>query len=91
MVSSVLGATSTGEGLGEVTVRPLRPPQRARLLEKWIRVAEECCLLRNFSSMYAVVSALQSSPIHRLRAAWGEATRWGGWGPGGESGLGGGS
>lgn len=40
MVSSVLGATSTGEGPGEVTVRPLRPPQRARLLEKWIRVAE---------------------------------------------------
>uniref|UniRef100_A0AC11BL33 Ral guanine nucleotide dissociation stimulator like 2 n=1 Tax=Ovis aries TaxID=9940 RepID=A0AC11BL33_SHEEP len=75
VVSSVLGATSTGEGLGEVTVRPLRPPQRARLLEKWIRVAEECRLLRNFSSVYAVVSALQSSPIHRLRAAWGEATR----------------
>uniref|UniRef100_A0A8D1WP03 Ral guanine nucleotide dissociation stimulator-like 2 n=1 Tax=Sus scrofa TaxID=9823 RepID=A0A8D1WP03_PIG len=41
VVSSVLGATSTGEGPGEVTVRPLRPPQRARLLEKWIRVAEE--------------------------------------------------
>lgn len=40
MVSSVLGATSIGEGPGEVTVRPLRPPQRARLLEKWIRVAE---------------------------------------------------
>uniref|UniRef100_A0A4W2HUB9 Ral guanine nucleotide dissociation stimulator-like 2 n=1 Tax=Bos indicus x Bos taurus TaxID=30522 RepID=A0A4W2HUB9_BOBOX len=75
VVSSVLGATSTGEGLGDVTVRPLRPPQRARLLEKWIRVAEECRLLRNFSSVYAVVSALQSSPIHRLRAAWGEATR----------------
>ncbi|XP_022366568.1 ral guanine nucleotide dissociation stimulator-like 2 [Enhydra lutris kenyoni] len=75
VVSSVLGATSTGEGLGEVTIRPLRPPQRARLLEKWIRVAEECRLLRNFSSVYAVVSALQSSPIHRLRAAWGEAAR----------------
>eukprot|EP00069_Balaena_mysticetus_P022386 bmy_14330T0 len=75
VVSSVLGATSTGEGPGEVTIRPLRPPQRARLLEKWIRVAEECRLLRNFSSVYAVVSALQSSPIHRLRAAWGEAAR----------------
>ncbi|XP_012513878.1 PREDICTED: ral guanine nucleotide dissociation stimulator-like 2 [Propithecus coquereli] len=75
VVSSVLGATPTGEGPGEVTVRPLCPPQRARLLEKWIRVAEECRLLRNFSSVYAVVSALQSSPIHRLRAAWGEATR----------------
>lgn len=116
VVSSVLGATSIGEGPGEVTVRPLRPPQRARLLEKWIRVAEvreqscwlgrwrgeappcwlgtvvvwggptaltlgfpssqECRLLRNFSSVYAVVSALQSSPVHRLRAAWGEAARW---------------
>ncbi|KAM6185830.1 ral guanine nucleotide dissociation stimulator-like 2 [Rhynchocyon petersi] len=75
VVSSVLGATSTGEGLDEVTIRPLRPPQRARLLEKWIRVAEECRLLRNFSSVYAVVSALQSSPIHRLRAAWGEVAR----------------
>ncbi|KAK2492326.1 hypothetical protein MC885_010549 [Smutsia gigantea] len=41
VVSSVLGATSSGEGPGEVTIRPLRPPQRARLLEKWIRVAEE--------------------------------------------------
>ncbi|XP_010598902.2 ral guanine nucleotide dissociation stimulator-like 2 isoform X2 [Loxodonta africana] len=75
VVSSVLGATPAGEGLEEVTIRPLRPPQRARLLEKWIRVAEECRLLRNFSSVYAVVSALQSSPIHRLRAAWGEAAR----------------
>nr|XP_004649637.2 ral guanine nucleotide dissociation stimulator-like 2 [Jaculus jaculus] len=75
VVSSVLGAIPTGEGPGEVTIRPLRPPQRARLLEKWIRVAEECRLLRNFSSVYAVVSALQSSPIHRLRAAWAEAAR----------------
>lgn len=75
VVSSVLGATSTGEGPGDVSIRPLRPPQRARLLEKWIRVAEECRLLRNFSSVYAVVSALQSSPIHRLRAAWAEAAR----------------
>uniref|UniRef100_A0A7N4P6X6 Ral guanine nucleotide dissociation stimulator like 2 n=1 Tax=Sarcophilus harrisii TaxID=9305 RepID=A0A7N4P6X6_SARHA len=75
VVSSVLGATASGEGLEEVNIRPLRPPQRARLLEKWIRVAEECRLLRNFSSVYAVVSALQSSPIHRLRLAWGEITR----------------
>ncbi|KAM4835070.1 ral guanine nucleotide dissociation stimulator-like 2 isoform 1-T2 [Thomomys bottae] len=75
VISSVLGATPTGDGPGEVTIRPLRPPQRARLLEKWIRVAEECRLLRNFSSVYAVVSALQSSPIHRLRAAWGETAR----------------
>ncbi|XP_031465977.1 ral guanine nucleotide dissociation stimulator-like 2 [Phasianus colchicus] len=53
----------------------LRPPQRARLLEKWIRVAQECRALRNFSSLCAVISALQSNPIHRLRLVWGEISR----------------
>nr|XP_060616537.1 ral guanine nucleotide dissociation stimulator-like 2 isoform X1 [Anolis sagrei ordinatus] len=53
----------------------LRATQRARLLEKWIRVAEECFLLRNFSSLYAVVSALHSTPIHRLKRTWEETSR----------------
>lgn len=53
----------------------LRPPQRARLLEKWIRVAQECRALRNFSSLCAIISALQSNPIHRLRHSWGEISR----------------
>ncbi|XP_075581423.1 LOW QUALITY PROTEIN: ral guanine nucleotide dissociation stimulator-like 2 [Pelecanus crispus] len=53
----------------------LRPPQRARLLEKWIRVAEECRALRNFSSLCAIISALQSSPVHRLRQSWDETSR----------------
>lgn len=86
----------------------LRATQRARLLEKWICVAEvgpdlalsrnglldqdpqrppsllslflppsqECLLLRNFSSLYAVVSALQSTPLHRLKRTWEETSRW---------------
>ncbi|KAM6472061.1 ral guanine nucleotide dissociation stimulator-like 2 isoform 2-T2 [Liasis olivaceus] len=53
----------------------LRATQRARLLEKWIRVAEECLLLRNFSSLYAVISALQSTPLHRLKRTWEETSR----------------
>ncbi|XP_060094170.1 LOW QUALITY PROTEIN: ral guanine nucleotide dissociation stimulator-like 2 [Heteronotia binoei] len=53
----------------------LRATQRARLLEKWIRVAEECLSLRNFSSLYAVVSALQSTPLHRLKRTWEETSR----------------
>nr|XP_056722859.1 ral guanine nucleotide dissociation stimulator-like 2 [Euleptes europaea] len=53
----------------------LRAAQRARLLEKWIRVAEECLSLRNFSTLYAVVSALQSTPVHRLKRAWEETSR----------------
>uniref|UniRef100_A0A8C6VAD8 Ral guanine nucleotide dissociation stimulator-like 2 n=1 Tax=Naja naja TaxID=35670 RepID=A0A8C6VAD8_NAJNA len=54
----------------------LRAAQRARLLEKWICVAEECLLHRNFSSLYAVVSALQSTPLHRLKRTWEETSRW---------------
>ncbi|XP_063147271.1 ral guanine nucleotide dissociation stimulator-like 2 isoform X1 [Candoia aspera] len=53
----------------------LRATQRARLLEKWIRVAEECLVLRNLSSLYAVVSALQSTPLHRLKRTWEETSR----------------
>ncbi|CAN9514207.1 unnamed protein product [Ophioblennius macclurei] len=53
----------------------LRSQQRARLLEKWISVAEECRARKNFSSLYAIVSALQSSSIHRLRRTWQEADR----------------
>ncbi|XP_013854912.1 ral guanine nucleotide dissociation stimulator-like 2 [Austrofundulus limnaeus] len=53
----------------------LRSQQRARLLEKWISVAEECRARKNFSSLYSVVSALQSNPIHRLRRTWQETDR----------------
>ncbi|XP_068558256.1 ral guanine nucleotide dissociation stimulator-like 2 isoform X4 [Cebidichthys violaceus] len=53
----------------------LRSQQRARLLEKWISVAEECRARKNFSSLYAIVSALQSNPIHRLRKTWQDTDR----------------
>ncbi|XP_037532008.1 ral guanine nucleotide dissociation stimulator-like 2 [Nematolebias whitei] len=53
----------------------LRSQQRARLLEKWISVAEECRARKNFSSLYSIVSALQSNPIHRLRRTWQETDR----------------
>ncbi|XP_074872330.1 ral guanine nucleotide dissociation stimulator-like 2 isoform X2 [Carettochelys insculpta] len=53
----------------------LRPQQRARVLEKWVHVAQECRTLRNFSSLYAIVSALQSSPVHRLKRTWDEIAR----------------
>nr|XP_057909234.1 ral guanine nucleotide dissociation stimulator-like 2 isoform X2 [Doryrhamphus excisus] len=53
----------------------LRSQQRARLLEKWISVAEACRARKNFSSLYAIVSALQSNPIHRLRRTWQDTDR----------------
>ncbi|KAG9283694.1 ral guanine nucleotide dissociation stimulator-like isoform X1 [Astyanax mexicanus] len=53
----------------------LKTQQRSRFLEKWISVAEACRARKNFSSLYAIVSALQSNPIHRLRKTWQETDR----------------
>ncbi|KAM5146446.1 ral guanine nucleotide dissociation stimulator-like 2 isoform 2-T3 [Mantella aurantiaca] len=53
----------------------LRPQQRARIIEKWVKVAEECWSLRNFSSVYAILSALQSTAVHRLKRVWAETSK----------------
>ncbi|XP_048687917.1 ral guanine nucleotide dissociation stimulator-like 3 isoform X4 [Caretta caretta] len=58
--------------LGDVQ---LRAPQRAWLLEKWVTIAQHCYFLRNFSSLRAVISALQSSPVHRLKRTWAAVSR----------------
>ncbi|CAR26045.1 ZYRO0B00506p [Zygosaccharomyces rouxii] len=43
---------------------------RARLIMYFITVAQYCRELHNFSSMTAIVSALCSSPIFRLKKTW---------------------
>ncbi|XP_066548224.1 ral guanine nucleotide dissociation stimulator-like 1 isoform X2 [Amia ocellicauda] len=50
--------------------RQLRPSARARLLERWIDIAQECRIRKNFSSLRAIVSALQSNPLYRLKRTW---------------------
>ncbi|KAM4876404.1 ral guanine nucleotide dissociation stimulator-like [Thomomys bottae] len=36
---------------------------------------QECRVLRNFSSLFAITSALQSSSIHRLERTWEQVSR----------------
>ncbi|XP_077575820.1 ral guanine nucleotide dissociation stimulator-like 1 [Stigmatopora nigra] len=46
------------------------PSCRARVIERWISVAQACRQLRNFSSLRAILSALQSNAVYRLKKTW---------------------
>ncbi|XP_058393357.1 ral guanine nucleotide dissociation stimulator-like isoform X1 [Diceros bicornis minor] len=48
---------------------------RARVVEHWIQVAQECEILKNFSSLRAVISGLQKTSISHLKNTWADVSR----------------
>ncbi|EDO38197.1 predicted protein, partial [Nematostella vectensis] len=52
------------------------PAQRGRYINQWINIAQCCRNLKNFSSLKAIISALQSASIHRLKKSWQHVPRY---------------
>lgn len=44
--------------------------KRANIVKHFIAVADKCLALNNFSTLTAIISALGTSPIHRLARTW---------------------
>lgn len=51
-------------------LRKLDIRKRVQIIRYFVQVAEKCRQFNNFSSMTAIISALYSSPIHRLKKTW---------------------
>ncbi|KAN0064766.1 cell division cycle-related protein [Thecaphora frezii] len=56
--------------VAEAILRQEDLKKRAALIKHFIAVADRCRALNNFSGMWAIVSALSTAPIHRLRRTW---------------------
>ncbi|XP_026761976.2 ras-GEF domain-containing family member 1B-like [Galleria mellonella] len=51
-------------------LKAVKSKYRARVIEQWVMTARECFNLGNFNSLMAIISALNMSPVTRLKKTW---------------------
>ncbi len=57
VIATILGSSGSSE-------------RRGKVMERWVDVAEQCRLVKNFSSLKAIVCGMESSAIFRLKRSW---------------------
>ncbi|ORZ34163.1 ras guanine nucleotide exchange factor domain-containing protein [Catenaria anguillulae PL171] len=46
------------------------PKKRCSLLKHYIQIADKCRALNNYNTLFSILAALNSAPIHRLARTW---------------------
>lgn len=63
-------STDLAHMVNENILGPTEVKKRALVIKQWIKIASCCLDIRNFECLVAIVSAVDNTPIKRLRRTW---------------------